>query len=1135
MKLTFIIVLISCMQVSAKTYSQVVTINLKSVGLKKALSAIEKRSDFRFLYSERLIAKNDKVNIQVTNASISQVMDELLSGTDLSYKKLGNNLIVLVQKNEEVQDIIVKGQVTDKATGKPLAGASIQIKGSTAGTTTDGNGNYSINVPGKATLAISSIGYDNIEIPVNGRSVINIPMQVSTTGLNEVVVVGYGTQKKVDLTGSIATVTSEKLDSRPLTNLGDGLEGLIPNLNVNLQNGQPGTSATFNIRGYTTINGNSGSSPLILVDGVQRDPNLIDPNDVASVTVLKDAASAAIYGGRAAFGVILITTKSGKKGATQISYSGSYTTSRPTNLPEYVNSDGYIKLFNSAQRTGSLTGGYTSSDPLTPLDSTMAAAYRNDPAHNPDAYPDPGNPNKYRYVGNTNWVDVLYPGWAPQQEHHLSITGGEGKTTFAASLGYFKQDGLEKVANQVYDRITPNLKINSDVAKWLTLNMNMSMAHTDNNQGAATRIGQGGSWIPGDLRPLQPVYNPDGHYSGQGSYSNPVAILNLSGRDIDYVNDFWTTGRVILKPVDHLTITSDYTWNSYANFDKANLIPFNEYGVNGVFLDIFPWTNPSQVSENRQNNNYTALNAYATYENTFNEKHYFKALIGYNQEQQHYILSNSFARNLIDPTLPAIGTNNDSKPSVGGTETESALVGTFFRLNYIYNRKYLVEINGRYDGTSRFQPNNRYTFSPSISAGWNIAEESFMKNLKSSINELKIRASYGELPNQLAPAGAISSAAQYPYIATMPTGTVGYLFNNQPGVTVGTPGLISPTFTWEKVQTKNIGLDFALLKNRLSGSFDYFNTATKNMVVASQQLPAVLGTSAPPTNSADLSTKGWELSVTWNDHIINDKLHYTVTLGLSDNSSTITKYSGNPTRSLGDYYPGEKLGNIWGFTTQGYYKTDAEAASVDNSALDGYTWLAGDIKYADLNKDGKINYGTNTVTNPGDQKIIGNSTPRYKFGFNLNIEYKNFDFGTFIQGVLKRDFDPTGSNVFNAFPNDEYGIPYGYATNYWTPENPNAYFARPRFAGYGNEQTQTKYLLNAAYGRVKQLTLGYSLSRQLISRLKIQKVRVYVTGANLITVTSLFKGFDPEVVNFGGGYNTYPINKSVSFGLQVTL
>jgi TonB-linked SusC/RagA family outer membrane protein len=1136
MKLTAFFILATALQVSAKSYSQEkVTVNFEKTRLDKALKEVEKKSSFRFVYSNRLLTGQNKVTLKATDIAVEDLVKKLLENTGFTFSVMDNNLIVIKQSIDR-DDIVVSGKVTDSL-GNPIQGVTVKIIGKNIGTATDAKGEFTLTASENDKLQFSFVGYETQTIAVNGRREIDVAMVQSLNRLNDVVVVGYGTQKKVDLTGSIATVSSEKLDSRPLVNLGDGLEGLIPNLNVNLGNGQPGTGATYNIRGLTTISGNStgSGSPLILVDGVQRDPNLIDPNDVASVTVLKDAASAAIYGGRAAYGVILITTKTGKKGKTQISYTGNYTTSRPTDLPEYVNSDGYIKLFNSAQRTGALTGGYTSSDPYTELDSTMAAAYRADPANNPDAYPDPGNPIRYRYVGNTDWVKVLYPGWAPQQEHHLSVSGGEGKTTYSANLGYFTQDGLEKVANQIYKRITPNLKINSDIATWLTVNLNMSMTHIDNNASAPTWIGQGGAWIPGDLRPLMPVYNPDRHFSGQGNYTNPVAVITNSGRDKTYANDFWTTGRVILKPVNHLTITGDYTWNSYANFEKANIIPFNEYGVNGTFLDIFPWTNPSGVIENRQNNNYTALNAYATYENTFNEKHYFKALIGYNQEYQHYQLSNSRARNLIDPALPAIGANNDTKPVVGGTETESALVGTFFRLNYIYNKKYLLEINGRYDGTSRFQPTNRYTFSPSVSAGWNIADESFMGSLKYSFNELKIRASYGELPNQLAPAGTISSGAQYPYIATMPTGTVGYLFNNQPGVTVGTPGLISPTFTWEKVQTKNIGLDYSLLDNKLSGSFDYFITDTKNMIVRSQQLPAVLGTSAPPTNSANLQTKGWELSITWNDRVANNQLHYSATLGLSDNYSTITKYSGNPTKSLSDYYPGEKLGNIWGFITDGFYKTDAEAAAIDNSALAGYTWLAGDIKYEDLNKDNKIDRGTNTVANPGDRKIIGNATPRYKFGLNINLDYKGFDFAAFIQGVLKRDFDPTGSNVFNPFPYDEWGIPYGYAMNYWTPDNPNAYFARPRFAGYGNEQTQTKFLQSAAYGRVKQLTLGYSLPHQLISKWKIERVRAYVTGANLITVTSLFKGFDPEIVNFGGGYNTYPINKSVSFGLQVTL
>ncbi|RYE16921.1 MAG: SusC/RagA family TonB-linked outer membrane protein, partial [Sphingobacteriaceae bacterium] len=320
------------------------------------------------------------------------------------------------------------------------------------------------------------------------------------------------------------------------------MQGLIPNLDVNLNSGQPGTGASFNIRGLTTLSPNSttvtATAPLVLVDGVSRDPNLIDPNDVASVTVLKDAASAAIYGSRAANGVILITTKTGKKGPPRLSYSGSYTSSRPTRLVKQVNSDDYIKMFNYANRSGLASGGYTTS-PFTALDSTMAAAYRNDPANNPTGYADPGNLRKYRYVGNTDWMKVLYPGWAPQQQHNVSLSGGQESTTYTASLGYFKQEGLEKTANQVYQRYTPALKLTTDATKWMTLNLNLSLTHTDNNLPARTRINQGGAWLESNLPPVMPVYNPDGHYAGQGNYTNPIAVNNLSGRDIDQQNDFW--------------------------------------------------------------------------------------------------------------------------------------------------------------------------------------------------------------------------------------------------------------------------------------------------------------------------------------------------------------------------------------------------------------------------------------------------------------------------------------------------------------------------------------------------------------------------------------------------------------------
>ncbi|MEN0052815.1 MAG: TonB-dependent receptor [Mucilaginibacter sp.] len=1137
-----------------------VVIGVTNQSLKSAIKQIEKQTDFRFAYKNDELKAYNNVTIPAGNRTVEETLKLLLDQTGLMYKQR-NNYILLVPKpvtpvqaeaKAEVMipatDITIKGKVTDKATGEALIGVSIRVKGGTNGVATDLNGAFSINAPDNAILVVSYLGYVTAEVAVDKRTAINIALDASSKGLSEVVVVGYGTQKKVNLTGSIATVNSDKLENRPMVNLGDGLQGLIPNLNVSLGGGQPGTAATFNVRGGTTMsltNGDAATTPLVLIDGVARDPNLIDPNDVASVTVLKDAASAAIYGGRAANGVILITTKSGKAGPTRVTYSGSYTISRPTRLVEQVNSLDYIKMFNEANRTGLKSGGY-STTPFTALDSTMATAYFNDPANNPTGYPDPANPKRYRYVGNTDWTKVLYPGWAPQQQHNISVSGGEGKTTFLTSMGYFRQEGLEKSANQVYQRYTPTLKVNSDVAKWLTLGLNMSMTHTDNNQPASTRINQGGAWLYSNIPPVMPVYNPDGNFAGQGNYTNPLAVNALSGRDIDAQNDFWTTGRIIIKPVDHVSVNVDYTWNALNDNRKANLIPFNEYGVNGTFLDIYPWTNPSQVIENKTNNNYNALNAFATYENRFG-KHYVKALVGYNQEYQHYQLGSTLVKNLIDPNLPASGINNDPKPQVGSVETEYALVGTFSRLNYIYDDKYLVEINARYDGTSRFQPSSRYSFSPSASVGWNVAQESFMEGIRGTLNQLKLRASYGQLPNQLVPGvgsntqmlnmlanSVASSAFQYPYIAVQQTGLVNYLLNGQQGIMVAAPGLVSSSFTWEKVQTKNFGLDYALFNSKLNGSFDYFITNIKDILAPGAQTPSTLGAPVPPTNSAAVTSHGWEFSLNYSDKI--NELNYSVTLGLSNTSNTrVTQYAGNPTQDISNpinyiFIKGQDLGNIYGYVNHGFYKTDAEAAAVDNSALAGYKWLAGDIKYKDLNGDGKINYGNNTLGNMGDKKLIGNTTPHYKFGFNLNLSYKSFDFATFIQGVLKQDFYPN-EYVFYAFRDDEYSIPSQMTTNYWTPTNTNAYYPRIRFSGGGNEQAQDKYILNAAYARIKQLTFGYTLPSAIVKSIKLQKLRFYVTGANLFTFTSLNKSYDPETAtNFG----TYPLNKSLSFGVQAT-
>lgn len=1130
-KLSSLLILIAVTQLHAKTLAQKVTIYGKNLSLVEIFQMVKKQTDYQFFYRDELLSDAKVIReINVKNAPLKDFLDICFKGQPLTYEII-EKAITIKRLGTSQERMEIRGRVTD-STGGALPGVSIHIKGSSKGVITNADGTYSINASPGEVLIFSFIGYDQKEVTVQHASTINVALSPSTGTLREVVVnVGYGSTKKIHLTGAVASVGAEKLASRPLVNLADGLQGLVPGLNVSMGNGQPGTGASFNIRGLPTISGAGQGSPLILVDGVERDPNLINPSDVESVTVLKDAASATIYGGRAAYGVILITTKKGKTGEPSLNYSGSYAIAKPANLPKYVDSKGFLTLFNQAQYTGSITGGYTSTSPFTAKDSTMIMAYYNDPANNPDMYVDPGNPNLYRYVGNNNWVKTLYPGWAPIQQHNVSLSGGTEKLTYMASMGYFAQDGLQKSANQVYRRYTPNLKLTSKVTDWLSLDLNMSMTRTTNNKPALTLINQGGSWIPGDLRPVMPVKHADGNFSGQGSFTNPVAINTLAGRDLDNVNDYWATARAILQPVKHLTIVTDYTWNSNTDYDKANLVPYNEYGVNGAFLDVFPWTKTPRVIETRWNNTYYAFNSYATYENTFAAAHAVKAMIGYNQEYRHYISVQPTAINIIVPSIPAIGLNNDPKPSITSLEAEYALIGTFFRVNYAYKDKYLLEVNGRYDGTSRFQQGHRYVFSPSVSAGWDISREAFMQDVK-LINQLKLRVSYGNLPNQRAADNTISIGNFYPTLSTMGNSTTGYLFNNQPGIVVTPAGLVRSDLTWEKIATSNFGLDYTLLNERLSGSFDYFITNTSGLITAGQQLPAVLGTGAPRQNTASLRTNGWEFNITWRDKIINNQLSYAVSINLSDAMTTVTKYNQNPTQSIDDLNPGRKMGEIWGYTTDGFYQTDADAQAIDNSRLAGYKWLAGDVKYRDLNDDKKINDGKRTLADHGDLSVIGNSQPRYKFGININLEYKGFDFTTFVQGLLKQNFSPTGSNVFNAFAGGEWSIPYAYALDYWTPDRPNAYFPRVRFNGSGNQQTQTKYLQNVAYARFKQITLGYTFPNKMFGNSKIKNVRVYVTGENLFKITSLFGGFDPDLIS---GYASYPLNKTLSAGIQVGL
>ncbi len=1141
MKLTVIFTLVLTLSSFGAIRGQVISYSGKNVKMSDFFRAIKKQVDYDVI-SKTADIQDMRLTLNFKEESLRKVLDVVFAQHDLEYI-IDNKAIVVrkgtsskkgvsekIVKTDVALQQLVKGRLLD-ALGNAVVGATISIKGKTSSAQTDQTGAFSINAALGDELIFSSVGFQSTKHVVRDLKPLVIKVEENILDVDEVVVVGYGTQKKENLTGAVSTVTSETLDSRTLGNVGQGLQGLIPNLNITADGGRPGTGSSFNIRGFTSVN---GGSPLVLVDGVQIDPNQINPDDVASVTVLKDAASAAIYGGRAAYGVILITTKNGKFGSPlKISYNFNQSFARPTRLPNYINSLDYVTMYLEADRTGSQTGGNTGGMGFTDLDVEKIKKYLENPIPENSVYHDPNDPSRYRYVGNTDWMEEMYPGWQPINQHDVNFSGGGENYNFYSSFAAYREKGLVKEANQKFGRYNGNIGVNMRPSDWLELSTKIRLNRKENDQPANTSVhGIMADGFPSGYLPTMPVRHPDGNWAGQTSFTNQFALINESGRSTYNEDDIWITGGITLKPIKNFQVVGDITWNSFRHNDKYNTKSFMEYGAvpigedmtdptKAVPVGMYPHNLPAFVGERNTHDIYSAINLYAQYENVFVDKHYLKLMAGYNQEYKKNESFHASVKDLLNQDYPFLKLNNDVKPSVGSAIGEWALAGQFFRVNYIYDERYLLEVNGRYDGSSRFAAKDRYVFSPSVSLAWRLSKESFMDFLKPLVNDLKIRGSYGVLPNQWL------ENQLYPYIATMPYGQTGYLFGNDRQTYISSPNLVSSNFSWEEVTSRNLGVDFALLNNRLTGSFDIYNRDTKGMIVAGLSLPAILGVSSPNRNAADLRTKGFEIELNWKDKLDNG-LSYFVGFNLGDNRAKITKYDLNPTGDVTGYYVGKDIGEIWGYVSNGLYQSDADAAVMDKSKLWGGEWLAGDVKFEDLNQDGVIDFGNNTLSNPGDRKVIGNDQARYSFGLRGGLEYKGFDFTVFLQGVAKRDA-ALGGPYFWGFTS-EWAIPTEEHLDYYTAENTGGYFPRQRFGGGGNFQTSSRYLQDASYLRLKQLTVGYTLSSQLLSKIKLQKVRVFATGQNLFEFTNLIKSYDPEQFD----RLKYPLNRTIALGVQLS-
>jgi TonB-linked SusC/RagA family outer membrane protein len=1026
---------------------------------------------------------------------------------------------------------MVNGRVTDE-TGGALPGVSVVIKGTTRGTTTNGEGRYQIDVPNdNTTLVFSFVGYGSKEVLVGTQSTVNVSMTIEDKVLNEVVVVGYGTQQKVNLTGAVGVATAERLENRPIANAGEGLQGVIPNLNVSIRNGDPAQSTQFNIRGFESIN---GGSPLILVDNVPMDINRINPNDIESISVLKDASAAAVYGARAAFGVVLVTTKSGKAGKVNVNFSSQFSAAKPIfNMDVVTDPYEFVQARNAANIR---TNGNPSYD-----DDFVAAVRRY--SENPIPDNEWGVVNgALQYYGFNNYQSRIMTDFAPTNQQDLSISGGSEKSKFFVSLGRFSKDGYLRMNNETFKRYNFLAKADFKVNNWLSLDnkvvfnsQNSDKPHFYNwdvNINSLARV-----------NPIQPIQFPDLPYyitpGDRDQYQQYIGMyfggtnffpyLKDGGRETFTRNDLWLTQGLTLTPFKGFKIVSNFSYNifneMYQDVQSKIEIVSNDLSAANPISNGF--SGDDWIENRNRYNQYYVLNAYAQYDLPTFGKNNISAMVGFNQERGLNRQVYARARQLITPLVTDLNATTGVQEA-DGSKSHVALRGVFYRLTYNYDDRYLLEANGRYDGTSRFPKDSRFGFFPSFSAGWRISNENFMAGTNSWLDNLKIRASYGTLGNQLL------GNDFYPYVSSMGTGQSPYMFGDVRIPYVSPAGLVSPSLTWESVTSQNIGVDVTMLRSRLDMSFDLYTRDTKDMLM-NVSYPAILGTSAPRENAADLRTKGWELSLTWRDKIKSD-WSYDVTLALADAQATITKFE-NPSGALPNdnrYYVGQKLGEIWGYVTEGIFQSVDEVTNhADQSAL-GNNWRPGDIKYVDLNGDGKITPGAGTLADPGDRRIIGNTTPRFSFGINTSLAYKNFRLTAFFQGIGKTDYLPGNGNWTWFYPFNAGHVERYYITDTWTPENPDAYFAAAHIATNDkkNIQPQSRYVQNAAYLRAKNITLSYNLPTPLLSKIGMSRAQVFIAGMNLFEFSKIRKPLDPETIQTQ--VIEYPMQRIGTLGINVS-
>ena len=1163
MKLTAFLIVVLTMQVTATVYSQnkKLSLNMQGNSIKEVLQQIEAQSEYRFIYENEKVNLDTKVSIRVTDEVVDKILKQLFEKDGINYSITDNNLILINPSERQMKSIgkesinlqqqkSISGKVTDY-TGATLPGVSVLVKGTTNGTITDENGNYSLSkVADNAILQFSFVGMKSQEISVGGKAIINVALMEEAIGIEEVVAVGYGVQKKANLTGSVDQVTSEVFENRTMANLSQGLKGVMPNLNIRLMDGKPNQSPSYNIRGTTSIG--QGGSALILIDGVEGDPSLLNPNDIASVSMLKDAASASIYGARGAFGVVLISTKNPTKGKTSVTVTSNYSIKSPVATPDFV-TDGYtwVKMFSEAflNGDGSFPQNINKTQKFSQsyLDEFKKRSESGQPYNQVEVDPVTG---EYVYYGSTDWYGLLYKKTTSSTENNVTVSGSSEKASYLVSGHLNTQNGLFRYNTDDYNLKNFRAKGSIQVFPWLVVDNNTD--YSESNYHNPLNVGEGGGiWrnIGDEGHPSGTLFNPDGSLTMVAAYNVGDFWYGKNGIDTKKRVVKNTTGFTSTFFNNKFRVKGDFTFRNTINNTTQRRVQVPYSSKPGV--TAFVGTTTNDLSYDKRETQYIATNLYSEYENKFKDVHYLKFLVGYNYEESTYQRLAVQRNGIIYEDATDLNLALGQSITTGGGWEKWNILGGFSRLNYSFKDRYLIEVNARYDGSSKFPSTQRYAFFPSISGGWRLSKEAFWNVSPKFLSDVKLRASYGSLGN-----GNINS---YIYQEQFSIAQSSNILNGVKPPYTSTPSVLPDGITWETSTTTDLGLDFSMFDNRLSFVGDMYVRNTTNMFTIGLTLPATFGATAPKGNYADLLTKGWEVSVLWRDKfkLAQKPFNYDIRLTLSDNTAKVTRYN-NPDKLLSDYYEGQVIGEIWGYETEGFFTDQADIdshakQSPQMRASPTNIWYPGDIKLRDLNNDGFINIGANKVSDPGDRKIIGNSSPRYTFGINLGADWNNFFVSTFFQGVGKQDWYPsTESEFFWGQYNRPYNnIPTFHLGNMWTPENTDAYFPRTMSRAASNATTrelgvaQTRYLQNVAYIRMKSFQFGYSIPKNLISKIGANEIKVYFSGENLWSWSPLYKlvkHIDVEntgpsdqlftSTNAGDGYN-YPMLKSLSFGLSV--